>query len=183
MGVCEYSNQLSSYLDGELDASQRTALEAHLRDCGDCDVELSQLRGLSRLFATAAGPFLPATALGRFHNRISELEDEQEHAERTAFRVLRFTRILTGVAACLLVAGSVWLVQSRQQARTGSPTKIVELIPSSTPAPWDAAIQPNETAAPSTDSVSPADATADWMIGGLVSSVPLAPSGAAGESD
>ncbi len=184
MGVCEYSSQLGPYLDGELNAGQCTVLETHLRDCGDCDAELNELRGLSRLFAVAAGPFLSAGALAQFHHRVSELEDDQEQAERTAYRVLRITRILTGIAACLLVAGSLWLVRSREQAPTASPTKFVELTPATTTqAPWDAAIQPTEIAAPSTDTISPADATADWMVGGLVSSASFGQSGSVGVGD
>lgn len=184
MGLCEYSKQLGPYLDGELDAGRRTVLEAHLRDCGDCDAELSELRGLSRLFAAAAGPFLSSQALGRFHNRISELEDDQDQAERATYRVLRITRVLTGIAACLLVAGSLWLVRSRQQAPTGSPTTLAELTPTPAPssaAPWDVAIQ-TEPAAPA-DSASPADDTINWMVGGLASSSPLNQSGSVGEGD
>jgi anti-sigma factor RsiW len=186
MGVCEYSNQLSPYLDGELNAAQRTVLEAHLRDCGDCDAELSELRGLSRIFAAATGPFFSARALGRIHSRISELEDDQEQAERTAYRVLRATRMLTGIAACLLIAGSIWLVRSREQAPTASPTQIADLTPASSAgsgAPWDAAIQPEPPAPAPADSASPADETIDWMIGGLASSSPLNQSGSAGEGE
>jgi anti-sigma factor RsiW len=187
MGACEYSNQLSPYLDGELDAGRRTVLEAHLRACADCDAELSELRGLSRLLAVAAGPLLSAKALGRFHNRISELEDDQEQAERTAYRVLRITRILTGIAACLLVAGSLWLVRSRQPAPTAGPVQFAETGPASStnsPAPWDVAIQPTETpAAPPADSTAPADDTVDWMIGGLVSSAPSGQSVPVGDGD
>jgi anti-sigma factor RsiW len=179
MGICEYSNQLGPYLDGQLDAGQRTVLEAHLRDCGECDAELSELRGLSRLFAAAAGPFLSDRAMGRFHNRISELEDDQEQAERTAYRVLRITRILTGIAACLLVAGSLWLVRSRQQAPMAGPVQFAETGQASltnSGAPWDVAIQPEPPAAAPADSTAPADETIDWMIGGLASSSPLAQS-------
>jgi len=186
MGVCEYSNQLGPYLDGELDAGQRTELEAHLRNCGDCDAELSELRGLSRLFAAATGPFLSSKAVARFHSRISELEDDRDQAERAAYRILRITRIFTGIAACLLVAGSLWLVRSRQPAPNGNPNRIAELTPSSsasTAAPWDAAIQPEPPPAAPPDSTAPADETIDWMIGGLASSSPVSQSGSAGEGD
>jgi anti-sigma factor RsiW len=166
MGVCQYSMQLGPYLDGELGASQRTLLEAHLHGCGDCDTELSELQGLSRAFA-AVGPFLQPEAMARFHERISELEADQEQAERTARRILRITRALTGMAACLLIAGSLWLERTRPKGTIDAPnTAVAEAAPSLpavslAQAPWDAAIQPTEPAP--IEPKSPADDTADWM--------------------
>jgi anti-sigma factor RsiW len=186
MGVCEYSDQLSAYVDGELSAGRRAALEGHLLACADCDAEVSELRGMSRMLAAAVGPFLRAQAIERFHQNISELQDEQEQAERTVSRVLRITRVLTGIAACLLVTGSVWLMRSRQQPPLESPARFVDATPSSAllpPAPWDVAIQPIEATSVAATDKAPADATADWMIGGLVSSSSLAQSSPVGEDD
>ena len=183
MGVCEYSTQLSPYLDGELDADQRMVVEGHVRNCVACEVELRELRGLSRIFAAATGPFLSFKALARLHGHISEVEDEQEQADRTARGVLRITRVLTGIAACLLVAGSLWLSRSRQQSPAESPTRVAE-VPS-TPAPWDLVAQPTPEVAPAapSDSVSPADDTGNWMLGGLVSSASLTGTASPGESE
>jgi putative zinc finger protein len=38
--------ELSAYLDGELDAPAREAIEAHLRDCVDCSAVLADLRAV-----------------------------------------------------------------------------------------------------------------------------------------
>ena len=39
-----WTNRLSEYLDGELDATERAALEAHLATCGHCYATLAELR-------------------------------------------------------------------------------------------------------------------------------------------
>jgi anti-sigma factor RsiW len=42
----QWTNRLSEYLDGELDSTERAALEAHLATCGECRVTLGELRGV-----------------------------------------------------------------------------------------------------------------------------------------
>ena len=39
-----YTDQLSDYLDDELPAAERAALEAHLRECADCTAVLNDLK-------------------------------------------------------------------------------------------------------------------------------------------
>jgi len=42
----KWTDQLSAYLDGELDSVDRAALEAHLGKCEECAAALKQLRGV-----------------------------------------------------------------------------------------------------------------------------------------
>lgn len=44
--VDKWTDRLSDYLDGELRASEREALEAHLLECSDCGVTLRQLEAV-----------------------------------------------------------------------------------------------------------------------------------------
>ena len=44
MTPCAWTDQLSAYLDGDLPAGERTALEAHLPSCGTCREVLDDLR-------------------------------------------------------------------------------------------------------------------------------------------
>jgi anti-sigma factor RsiW len=42
----KWTDQLSAYLDGELDSVDRAALEAHLEQCDECRSSLNQLKGV-----------------------------------------------------------------------------------------------------------------------------------------
>jgi anti-sigma factor RsiW len=45
--------QISAYLDGQLDSREGLALETHLRDCGDCRMLRDELLEVSNLFRKA----------------------------------------------------------------------------------------------------------------------------------
>src|SRR5690348_10191040 len=51
--------RLSAYLDGELSASERAALDAHLPGCAQCQRELAALRQTRALLRALPAPALP----------------------------------------------------------------------------------------------------------------------------
>ncbi|HEX6777119.1 MAG TPA: zf-HC2 domain-containing protein [Ktedonobacterales bacterium] len=51
--------QLSALLDNQLDPQERAALEAHLRDCAECQSELASLRQTRALLRALPQPALP----------------------------------------------------------------------------------------------------------------------------
>lgn len=51
--------RLSAYLDGEVSADDRTALESHLPGCAQCQLELAALRQTHALLAALPTPSLP----------------------------------------------------------------------------------------------------------------------------
>src|SRR5437660_1561095 len=53
---------LSAYLDGELDGGRRAAVESHLAACDSCRTRLAQLRATARLIAALPLP-VPARSL------------------------------------------------------------------------------------------------------------------------
>src|SRR2546428_2470906 len=53
---------LSAYLDGELDGGRRAAVESHLAACDSCRGRLAQLRATARLIAALPSP-VPARSL------------------------------------------------------------------------------------------------------------------------
>src|SRR5438093_8200607 len=53
---------LSAYLDGELDGGRRAAVESHLAACDSCRTRLAQLRATARLIAALPSP-VPARSL------------------------------------------------------------------------------------------------------------------------
>ena len=49
-----YEEQLSSYVDGELQAARVARLEAHLKVCPHCQAELHDMRGISAYIRAAS---------------------------------------------------------------------------------------------------------------------------------
>jgi anti-sigma factor RsiW len=104
MATCPFSESLSAYHDDRLDERQRSEIERHLPTCPSCAAELAQLRAISGLFASASQPRLSQIAQHRLHFAVDEAMDEG---------VLKIVRVLSAIAACVLVAGSLWLVRTR----------------------------------------------------------------------
>jgi anti-sigma factor RsiW len=112
MTACPFSKQLEAYHDGELDPLLRQALERHLSECSECAAELAQLQGMSRMFAALPPVHLSQIGLHRLHVKADQAMDES---------LLRAVRVLSAVAACVLVAGSAWLFKTRGDARENMP--------------------------------------------------------------
>jgi anti-sigma factor RsiW len=58
----EWTDKLSDYLDDELEAAERTAVDAHLRECADCSAVLNDLRRVITLAQAAAVDARPPQA-------------------------------------------------------------------------------------------------------------------------
>ncbi|MDP9175041.1 MAG: zf-HC2 domain-containing protein [Planctomycetota bacterium] len=121
MALCPFSQQLSVYHDGELDAPSREALERHLALCPACANELAQLSSLSRIFAAAPRPRLSQISLHRLHNKTDAAMDDG---------LVRAARVLSAIAACILVSASVALMVKGAQSTTST-----QQLTSSAP-PW-----------------------------------------------
>jgi anti-sigma factor RsiW len=92
---CEWSSQIHLYHDGELPVEQRAAVEAHLQSCVDCHALLTELRGLSGLFARSSMTGIEPAAMQRLRDRRYILPDTG---------VLRIAGWLTAAAAAVLLA-------------------------------------------------------------------------------
>jgi anti-sigma factor RsiW len=101
MTECPNSSKLSAYYDGELDEAGRGEVERHLRDCSACEAELGRLRKMSRLLNTGNAPVLLPIAMHRLHRKVDGAMEEG---------TLRIMRVLNAIAACVLIAGSAWLI-------------------------------------------------------------------------
>jgi Putative zinc-finger len=123
MSECPNNLRLSAYHDGELDESGRAEVERHLRDCPSCAAELAQLREMSRLFASQESPRLLPIAVHRLHKKVDDAMEEG---------LLRFMRVFNAIAACVLIAGSAWLMMKpRGQNPTVEPAIATPAVP-----PW-----------------------------------------------
>ncbi|MCU1381389.1 MAG: hypothetical protein JWL71_86 [Acidobacteria bacterium] len=118
----QWTDQLSDYLDGELSADQRTAVEAHLRGCASCATVLDDLtRVIARAGSIEARPPQADLWTG-IAARIETSDASTRVVPFTAPAKKRFAFTLPqlAAAAALLIAVSgsvVW----RIAARVGSP--------------------------------------------------------------
>ncbi|HEX4053977.1 MAG TPA: zf-HC2 domain-containing protein [Tepidisphaeraceae bacterium] len=103
--TCPFNQHLEAFYDGELDEARRSEIERHLPNCPSCAAELGRLQAMSGMLASASAVKLSQIGLYRLHNRVDQAMEEG---------LLRIVRVLSAVAACVLVAGSVWLMKTRE---------------------------------------------------------------------
>ncbi|HEV2670882.1 MAG TPA: anti-sigma factor [Gemmatimonadales bacterium] len=112
-----WNNRLSEYIDGELDSTERAALEAHLASCGECYATLGELRQvLAR--AQALQDTVPATDLWRGIAQQIRRESAVDRPDRLVRRRFSFSvpqLLAASIALMLMSGGGAWLaLQSRQ---------------------------------------------------------------------
>ncbi len=138
-----WTDRLSEYIDGELNAGERRELEGHLAKCGECSHTLGQLR---RLVAQAASleDRPPSTDLwwgiaerigpgGESHGSAAVLDLEDRRARRS-WTGRRFTLSLRQLAAAavmlMVVSGAAaWLLSDA--AEPSAPPRTEALAPPS----------------------------------------------------
>ncbi len=64
--------ELSSYLDGELDAEARADLERHLEHCTDCYLVVDQTRKTIQIFCNSQPVPLPGDIRQRLHQALEK---------------------------------------------------------------------------------------------------------------
>lgn len=141
--MCEFNDhsKLESYHDRQLDAAGRDAVERHLAGCGDCAAELAELQNISQMFAEIPTPRLSQIALYRLHSNLDLLTDRG---------LLRLARVMTGLAASVLLLGSLWLMRPHPVAVPANTS--LALLP----------LQVEEQSLASADS-----SPSDWMVSEL----------------
>jgi anti-sigma factor RsiW len=76
MTACERERErIGAFLDGELEAGERAALEAHLATCAGCRQAVEDHRQLARAFAALPAVAAPPDFEARFWARIARGED------------------------------------------------------------------------------------------------------------
>jgi len=151
---CSFSNRLSAFHDGELDSAAGAEIELHLAECPACAKELADLSAMSGMFLQSTRPRLSQMSLHRIHDRV-------DLVIRGNF--LRTVKVLRAIAACVLVAGSIWLMKSPSEKAitqmppdAGGTTESADAAP-----PWlDAAV----TATAETQSLDVTTPAAAWYV-------------------
>jgi hypothetical protein len=98
--------EISNYVDGEVDATLRAAMDAHFHDCPRCRSVLEGTRNVTRLYGDERMLEVPAGFSGRLEKRLAR----NVRAERSGG--FRWTAWLVPVAALALVAGGFELARS-----------------------------------------------------------------------
>ena len=103
--MCNQTEKVHAFHDGEMPRGERNAFELHLMNCGVCAAELESLRKLSARLASAQIPELSKAGLSRFHQSAKVAE------ERGVFRLAEW---LTAAAAAVLVIGVAGLFKPQK---------------------------------------------------------------------
>src|SRR3989442_2125305 len=122
-----WTNRLSEYIDGELDNTERGALEAHLATCGQCYATLAELRQVvARAKSFADTP--PATDLWTGIARVIRREHAPPQHDRLVRRRFSLTvgqLLAATVALILLSGGSVWLAVQQRSTNTAAEPLVI----------------------------------------------------------
>jgi anti-sigma factor RsiW len=121
-----WTNRLSEYIDGELDATERAALEAHLATCGQCYATLGELQQVvARAKALEDQP--PAANLWSGiaqEIRRQRVPERRDRRDRRLFILTAPQLLAASIALMLVSGGGVWLAVQQRQAVTPTPEAV-----------------------------------------------------------
>lgn len=126
----EWTDKLSDYLDDELEAAERAAVDAHLRECADCSAVLNDLqRVIARAQAAAATARPPQTDLWA---DVAGRIDRIRQPRRVSLTVTQLAAAAVLVAA--VSGGLVWQFGGPKGLRhqTPAPEEVAQAFPGST---------------------------------------------------
>jgi anti-sigma factor RsiW len=63
-------HELSTYIDGELDASMKHELEEHLEECKECELIVNQTKKTIQIFCDSEPVELPGDVRNRLHEAL-----------------------------------------------------------------------------------------------------------------
>ena len=134
MSKCEGGRRVDAWHDGQMNAQERQAMEAHLRECPDCAREAEEARRMSRFMASARLPGLPPG--GR--ERLMRLG-----GRRAEFTLVRLSEYVMAAAAMVLACCVGWLAVSGE--RSAATERTPSLWESAAVTPRTEALSANET--------------------------------------
>ena len=134
-----YQKQLSSYLDGELEATRSARVEAHLRTCPHCRAELDALSGIGHRIRAASRGVRVSTD---FDQRVLHSVGYWQVTGRPVQQRTLTKPLLAVAIALLAVLGLIWsyLTESAppMEPVPQTPAAAVAPAPPITPASPDA---------------------------------------------
>jgi anti-sigma factor RsiW len=157
---------LSAFADGELPAGDTARVEAHVRECAACAMNLARIRESSRLLREYPFEDLTGDELRLAHDAIDAAADRP---------VLRLGFTLGVIAASVLVVSCAWLIELRAPRRQARDTTMSVATSAQVPQ-WERmamTLRADPLPHPNEDTTrfagaQPAVEHADWMLTGLV---------------
>jgi anti-sigma factor RsiW len=154
--MCPNSDELSAYHDGALNADRSRQIELHARACAACSEELAELRRLSEWLVRQRPEPSPEAV-----RRVVEFADglAERNEAPTLGTLRRVGRILSGLAASVLVFGIILLSQQPTPTKGGNGGLAVAAA-----GDWEEVVlrgNPGESAAPDQAEF------AEWVVSGL----------------
>lgn len=122
MDSCPYSNEIEALHDGELPEARRAEVGTHFEACAACRSELADLQEMSQAMADLPLGHLSQIGRHRLHVRLDQAMESG---------IVRTAWMLSGLAASILVVGSLWLSQSQEVTQAAPPW--VEVSMATTP--------------------------------------------------
>jgi tetratricopeptide (TPR) repeat protein len=129
----EWTDKLSDYLDDELEAAERAAVDAHLRECADCSAVLNDLRRVIALAQAAAVDTRPPQA--DLWTSVAGRIDRIRQPRRVSLTVTQLAAAAVLVAA--VSGGLVWQFAppfggpKGQRYETSAPDDLAQAFPGS----------------------------------------------------
>lgn len=103
MNHCRFQDNLSAYLDDELEADRRGTIETHLSTCDACRAEVEQYRAIRGAFESARDSHLAQVQWARLHQRVALAVRDQRLTE-----IRRTAESFAAMAAAVLLACFLW---------------------------------------------------------------------------
>jgi putative zinc finger protein len=113
----QWTDRLSEYVDGELAAAERTALEAHLATCADCRATLEDLRKVVVRARSIHDRAPKADLWPGVAKRIGAGKVVDIRSRRFSFNVPQL--IAASIALVVLSAGGMWVALNQPQPIAG----------------------------------------------------------------
>jgi anti-sigma factor RsiW len=101
------SGRLSAYMDGEVTAAERAAIDKHLAECSICADTLRDFRLISQTVRGFPAPSIDAALLQKLHKGVDQVGRRP---------LERFVGLLSGIAACLAMIGGLMLMRPANAA-------------------------------------------------------------------
>ncbi len=109
-----WTDRLSEYVDDELDADTRAAVDAHLTTCGDCRATLAELR---RVVARARSIEYRQPATDLWRPIEATIRSSSPSARRSRLVTLSWGRLAAAAAVLALIAGGfAWTIATKRAA-------------------------------------------------------------------